>query len=736
MTARGGAGLIARAVIVARWPIVCGFLALVAAAASVLPDLQLDLGISRVLEPSRAELEHVQEFYDDTPPRSVDVVLVVTFEEMIERPQLERLEAIAAGLDAHPRIRTVTSLASIRVMDGPSLLALPRRFPETIGDRTVYDAAWSHPLLRRTLISEDGRSTVIRVVEDRAEPGRGDRSDFVTVLEDVATDLAGDDATVRLLGTAVINRALRGHMTEDITWTLGLEVILFSLLLPILFRTARGSLLPILVVVGAVVLNFGWMAWLGHPIAIIDIAIPGLVVIIGLCDAIHMVHRFEEEYSAGTERRTAITTMLSKVGHACFHTSFTTGVGFLSLVLTDHATVSSFGQKAAASVGVTFLVVVLVIPAALSVWPIRKPVAARQVRVDWLRPVFPRGVVTATIVILLLTGVGIAQVEVDSFLLEEFPDDDPVSNDVRWFEQEFCGIIHMEARISNDLHTAEAFAGLERFQDALLEEEGATRIESYTLWVREALGNPEGPLTDRQIKAAIARLKLVPGVFPEHLLNENLQQGRIVLLTRDVGAQRMLELRERMRDLADDLPGEITLEPAGYTLMATDSARLVVESITRSLGASLVVITLFISLIFRSWRIGLVSLVPNVLPLLIALGLSGWAGLHLRIGSTLIYCLGLGLAVDDSIHLITRYLQEKRGRPDRPDDEHMESALRSSGKALITTSLILGVGTLCHLVGSFQSIRHVGILLFTVIVSALAADLWLLPHLLRRARVR
>ena len=139
-------------------------------------------------------------------------------------------------------------------------------------------------------------------------------------------------------------------------------------------------------------------------------------------------------------------------------------------------------------------------------------------------------------------------------------------------------------------------------------------------------------------------------------------------------------------------------------------------------------------MIFRSVKIGLISLAPNVLPLFAALGLSGWAGIDLRIGSALIYCLGLGLAVDNTIHLVTRYLQECRARPHASSRETLIAALHSSGKALITTSLVLAVGTMCHLIGSFQSIRHVGILLFTVIVTALAADLWLLPHLLQRTR--
>ena len=734
MTQGGDGERLGRTVVALRWPIIGTFAVLIALAAAALPHLKLELGIDRVLEPNDAELEQVRTLDKDLPPKVVDAVVALGFEKEIGRPELQRLATIVQRLDDHPRIRVVTSLPTIRVVDGKGLLARPKPFPQTLGDRTVLEAGRAHPLLMRTLLSEDGRATVVQVAGELDEDF--DADDLLGTLDEVLPGLTGSEITTRLLGGAVVDRALRARMKKDVSWTLGLELILFSIVLPLLFRTARGSLLPMLVVVGSVVLNFGWMSWLGYSIAIIDIVIPGLVVIIGLCDAIHMVHRFEEEYRIRGDKTAAIGTMLARVGHACFHTSFTTGVGFLSLLLTDHATVSGFGVKAAVSVGVTFATVVLAVPAALAIWPVGKPVAERRVRVDWLRPAPPRRVIFVTVAVVLVASLGIAQVTIDSFLLEELPEDDPVTQDVRWFEQHFTGILQLEARASGSLTDAGVFADVERFEAAMLEEPGVTRIASFTSWVRESLGNPSGSLSSAQIKAGLAKLRLAPEVFPTDLIAPDADQCRIVMLTRDVGTRRILQLRERMLHHARGLTSEVLLEPTGYTLMATDSASLIVEAITKSLGASLIVITVFISIIFRSIKIGLISLIPNMLPLVIALGVSGWAGLNLRIGSALIYCLGLGLAVDDAIHLITRYLQERRARPDASTDDHLTVALRSSGKALITTSIVLGIGTLCHLVASFQSIRHVGVLLFTVVITALAADLWLLPHLLRRARLK
>ena len=152
----------------------------------------------------------------------------------------------------------------------------------------------------------------------------------------------------------------------------------------------------------------------------------------------------------------------------------------------------------------------------------------------------------------------------------------------------------------------------------------------------------------------------------------------------------------------------------------------------QSLAVSLVAISLFIALAYRSVRLAIISIIPNLLPIVIALGVSGWFGIDMRIGVIMVFCAGIGLAVDDSIHLITRFQQERRAAPDLSITEHLHRSLRSTGKALVITTAVLAVGALSFLPSNFQSMSDVGILLTTIVVSALIADLFLFPHLLER----
>lgn len=707
--------------------------ATVAVSLWVVPNLKLDFGVAKVLEPSRSQLREVVELYDELPIRRETAVLTLSFPKEIDREELAILAQVTDALEAERRVKSVTSLVNVKVLGSSSALALPQPFPETVGsNRTVIEAAGTHPLMHRTALSADGKSTALRIMAD-LDPDFT-ITDLASLLTQTVRRSAPPTVKPRVVSSLLAMRTLRGLMVTDIIRNLVLEALVFALLLPLLMRTARGSLLPLLVVLAAVALNFGWLAYFGYGVTVIDVAIPGLVVIIGLCDAIHMIHRFDEELAAGLSKPAAIRTMLHKVGKACFYTSFTTAVGFASLSLTDHATVKSFGIKAAIAVMVTFLVVVAALPACLAVWPVRRR-PARHAALAWLGYGRPRLTALVTIAALLVAGLGIARVGIDSHLLEELPRSHPVVQDVTWFGKNFRGLIRVEAVASGKLDDPDAFAALESFQTKVVAEEGVNSVEAFTMWFREALGNPPGDLSAAQIRAAAGRLRLAKA-FPDNLIRKDMKRARIAFHAEDVGANRLLDVEVRLKELAGQLPKTVQVEPAGYTLMAASSSRLVIEAMTTSLLASLAVITLFMCIIFRSIRIGLLALLPNVLPLAVALGLSGWLGLNLRIGTALIYCLGLGLAVDDTIHIIARYLQERRDRPDATPREAMLETLHSSGMALITTSLVLGVGTLCYLSSSFQSLREVGILLFAVALSALVADLWVFPHLLQRVDSR
>ena len=168
--------------------------------------------------------------------------------------------------------------------------------------------------------------------------------------------------------------------------------------------------------------------------------------------------------------------------------------------------------------------------------------------------------------------------------------------------------------------------------------------------------------------------------------------------------------------------------------MAQESAVLIAELLLQSLAVSMVSITLLISLIYRSWRFGMISVLPNFLPILVALGVNGWFDIPLRLGIVMIYSLGLGIAVDDTVHIMTRFVQEREQNPGATVRQSLLNSLRTAGVALVVTTAILFFGALCFLPANFQPVRDVGILLTVIVATALVADLFVLPVLIERTR--
>ena len=709
------------------------FAAALLASAVLLPRVQIDLSIIPLLEANQTARDEVLEFEGRFPQDGVDIPIVLEWPETIGQAELEELARLGRSIETLPHASTVASLATTRVVserDGRPQVDL---FLEVQRGRSALERVANHPLLAGTLLSRDGRSAALLVTSD-LEAGVPERGEFLAAVEALLAEETDFPVRVHVLGGTIVERTMNGHIRRDMVQSILIETLFFVFLLPILFRTLRGMVLPLFVVGSAVVLNFGFMAISGRAITSLGIAIPGLIVIIALCDAIHMMHRFEEAFSRTGDKFGSIVEMMKNVGQACVYTSLTTALGFFSLVVARHAAVRDFAVSITIGVGFAFITVIAVLPLALSFWPVRRPKPGGLAVLDRLSYGKLRLTLGVFGLVLALSAIGISRVVVDSSWLGELPANDPVVQDLVWYESNFQGLLTLEAEVEGALDTYEAFQAVERLRDRMLREEGITGAETYADWIHEMAGHPvDGDKIDEATWArALALLRLTGDAFPRHIVTPEFSHARLILRTRDLGTKRYLELQDTLAREAAGIADGLHARTAGYSQMAHESNQLVVTTMAQSLAVSLAAISLFIALAYRSVRLAIISIVPNLLPIVVALGVSGWFGIHMRIGVLMVFCAGIGLAVDDSIHLITRFLEERRAAPDVSIGEHLHRSLRSTGKALVITTAVLAAGALSFLPSSFQSMSDVGVLLTTIVVSALIADLFVFPHLLER----
>jgi len=304
---------------------------------------------------------------------------------------------------------------------------------------------------------------------------------------------------------------------------------------------------------------------------------------------------------------------------------------------------------------------------------------------------------------------------VNNRLLGELPARTEAVQDFRWFEDQFGGLLRMQFDIKGDLLDATNFEAVQGLVAALIEDQDVTHVESYTEYLG-AFADPEPSSEDLFVASQILRGF---GRLPTHVLQDNFEAGRVIFFTKDLGSTRHLELIERAQSEIVNFPAALSAVETGPAALAHSGIRLVVTTLMRSLSLSFFVITLVIAFAFRSWRFGFLSFPSNLLPILVAIAMAGWVGIELRIGVVVVFCIGFGLAVDDTIHFLSRYRVARRSGADV--DASIDQTLRTTGHALVQTSLVLGIGGLSYFAASFQSIQDTGVLLLTMIVVALAS---------------
>lgn len=715
---------------VLRYRTVFAFALVVALAASVwaLPRLSLDFSITSLLHASSEDRRELAAFEAALPGDNPDAVIVVSWGRPMIPSDLDTLAHLAHAIRSLSGISRVVSLSDIRVIRDGTPLPTVHGFSSLVasrGDQSVLDTARDHPLVLGSLLARDGTASAL--ICTCTHPTLCD--DSLKNIERIVTSAAPPATVVRILGSSIIDRAMSDSMNRNILQSGLLQLLCCVFVLAFLFRRVLGVVVPLLSVVVAVLLYVGATVALGDSITLIEITVPGLILIIGLCDAIHMVHRFEEARAGGHDRRTAIVQMMTSVGTACLFTSLTTAIGFLGLLSADHKAVRDFAWSSSMGIAIGFVAVITVIPLLLSIWPTQRKRDHRPLARLSLTYGRPRLTSALVAFVLALSLWGIARMDIQSSWLEELPTNSDVVKDMHWYERHFDGFLKLDVHVHGILDDPAVYHSLRALETYILAEPEVTRVDSYTRWIDEFLGHSNEP-SDEQLLGAIELMKLSGAAFPTHIITPDFRRARLRFRGYDVSTRRYLSLMATVTEHAHMLPANVTAEVGGSSRLSVESTTHLVEITLHSLLVSLVLITVLMALLFRSARMALISVLPNALPVLLGLGLAGWLDIPLRLGIIMIFSLGLGLAVDDSIHLITRYRQEQHARPDTPTRQLLHDSLHTSGRALITTSIVLAFGTLCYLPASFKSLEEIGILLTTIIVTALVTNLFVLPHLL------
>jgi len=611
--------------------------------------------------------------------------------------------------------------------------------------------ALTDDLFRDYLISEDSTlSTIILVCDDM---NANQMEEVITEVEEIVEKDKPPDTETFLSGGIMLNHEFNKVTKQNETTLPVLGLIIIIIIVLIIFRSISKIAIVVSIIGMSLCWTLGFHSILGYTFNALSGMIIPLIIILSISNTIHIIEYFDE-IRKDNDREDAFIATISYITIPCFITSITTSIGLLSLATSPISSVKHFGIAAASGVMFAFIISIVIVPVSLTMLhshgkehhPYWGHMLAWIFHLSEKRYALILGI-TASAFILSVLGFNWIKIETNE--LEWFPKDSSVYITSKTLDEKLSGIGNMELIIKGRQDMLKQPLILKRI-DAFSQEIGrltevkkVISLASYVKAVNKALEEDrEDAYRVPDTRELIAQ-EILLFSFSESGLDElervstpDYSMGRVNIKVSYGSSEEGRILAERIEDMAvetfrdiDDI--KITITGSSYLLSMLD--KYIVESQIRSFTLAFGLVFGLLFIILRSIRYGLLTILPNILPITLIIGVMGWFGISLNVGTVMIASVALGIAVDDTIHYISRFIKESRKK-----QSTLHSCLRKTtifvGRAVVFTSMINIAGFSVVIFSGFQPSRDFGLLLSLTLLFALVCDLFVLPSIMTAAR--
>lgn len=541
-------------------------------------------------------------------------------------------------------------------------------------------------------------------------------------------------------------------MQYETAFFIGLSFVLIIIFLVFMFRSIWGILVPLAIVFFSMVWIVGLMATLGQPINMVLTVLPSIIFVVAMSDVIHLVTKYFDELRLGKDKLDAVKIAYKEIGFATFLTSVTTAVGFLTLLTVGMSPVHDFGIYTALGVLIAFILAYTLLPALLILTKPPQIVQTGFTKNAWY-PILHRtfGWIISNykkigigfVVLTLVSVIGAFRVESNYFLLEDLSENSSLRKDYDYFDKEFMGLRPFELSVNlkdtnKRIYDYDVLKELNELDSFLVNDYGlkhcSSVIEVLKIANRTEHGGKPAYYTFPNAEDAASYVKRLDKFDKLGLLrlfvDSTAQYARFSSTTGDIGMAAVNEKNERFKTFfAQEIDTTLLhYEFTGTGHLLDRNMSSLSRNLTKGLVLALIIVSLIMGLLYRSIKIVVLALIPNLLPLLMLAAILGYAGIHLKVSTAIIFTISFGIAVDDTIHFMSKLkLELRKGKP-------LLYALKrtylSTGRAIILTTLILCSGFLLLIFSDFLGTFYVGLLISCTLLFALLADLFLLPVLL------
>ena len=677
---------------------------------------------------------------------------------VFEQEFLEKIESFTVKLRTLPHLREVVSPLEMSYFElSPGGMGFKKSPIFHVDDPEQYAA--DRERLENSIepvaemVNLENNSLIV-VIKNKQLINKEDSDELATALQDLIDEEGFKE--IHVMGKIMGQQEYIAVMKVEFLTFASISIFVLIVFLIIAYRALWGILIPLATVLLAVIGSLGFMQLSGTPLNMMTTLLPVIMLVVGMSDVVHLVSKYLEEIRYGRTKTVAIKNMLKKVGVATLLTSLTTALGFVTLVGVGMEPIQDFGIFTAVGVILAFVLSILFIPSIFL--NIKKPKITDSTKVQnaWERGLGKffirlcrnqKTVLVAYTILTIICILGASRIQFDYFLMQDLGEDQPLMQDLRYFQKQFGGIRPFEMAIipaeGKELTDFDVIRETEKLEQYLDNEYGVNQMISPTVpfkFANKTLRNgrdeyykiPENEKRFDYLKRQMEKFESREEF--QQIVSADKRVGRVFGRMIDPGSRKMLQLND---SLAVFYQNNIDSSVLSYKLTGTpviidEAGRHVSENIVIGLLFAFLLIGISMAVLFKSIKMGLISLVPNMFPILLTAGYISFAGIDLNMSTAIVFTIAFGIAVDDTIHFLSRYRQEMgHGRTNL---FALRRTFISTGKAIIITSIILlgGFGSLIF--SNFLSTFYIGLFVSMTLVFAVVTDLTLLPMMLLKKK--
>jgi len=691
---------------------------------------------------------------DDILNLTYDDLKKVTVNNKAPQVILPEGENLVSGVVSVPNLKILKKNKEFKRFD---LVPLENSMPTTKeGVKSVIDKLYKLPFFDQILYNKETGLITTTINVNPKILNSETRVDLVKAIQIIIDQFEQDNGIdVHVSGMPYIRTLNSQTIISEVSNFVYLAMFITAFIFFLFFRSYSATLIASAVVTIAVIFSFGTIGIMGYDITILTGLIPPLIIVIGFPNVIFLLNKFHHEYSIHGNKIKSISRIITKVGNATLLTNTTTALGFATFMFTDSTVMKEFGLVASINIFGVFLLSILLVPI---IYSFRGDPKTRHLKhldkkwthgiIEWIKSIIETSrptIYAVSILLLVISIIGIYQMKISGSIIDDMPKGAEFYKDIKYFEEQYEGVMPLEIMIDtkrkDGVYKTSTLKRIEKLGDFLKDEPGL----SYPFSIVNVIKYSKQAFYNNNPKYFQLPNSQERGFILEYAKNSKTKKdsqvlsyvdstgryARVTLMMKDVGTDQMDMIQgDLQRQVSKIFPEDkFDVIMTGGALVFLEGTHYLVYNLFISLSLAILIISFIMAWMFRSPKMILISLIPNLLPLIITAGLMGYFGVPIKPSTILVFSIAFGISVDDTIHFLAKYRQELSAS-NWNIKPSIINAISETGKSMFYTSIVLFFGFLTFTLSSFGGTQALGGLVSITLLIAMITNLVLLPSLL------